>query len=157
MPEGGVKASELFGITPDYLEQLRSNFRRLAEEANLPIGDFDFVAHTKLPLMIGEVAKEQGVHDPYHRAVFRAYWEKGDNIGEWEVLEPIMAQVGLNFSARDLSARYAELEAVMQTSFEHGRRLGISGIPTFIIGNRGLVGAHPYATLKQMAEETLGE
>lgn len=122
----------------------------------MPIGEFDFVAHTKLPLMVGEVAKEQGVHDPYHRAVFRAYWEKGANIGEWEVLEPIIAEVGLNFTASDMSARYAELEAVVQASFEQGRRMGVSGIPTFIIGNRGLVGAQPYPAIKQMAEETLG-
>jgi len=33
------------------------------------------------------------------------------------------------------------------------RQYGITGVPTFVVGTRGVVGAQPYEVLEQLVEE----
>ncbi|HUG76363.1 MAG TPA: DsbA family protein, partial [Burkholderiales bacterium] len=33
------------------------------------------------------------------------------------------------------------------------RRYGVTGVPTFVIGKRGAVGAQPYEVLEQLVQE----
>ena len=54
----------------------------------------------------------------------------------------------------------SEAAAVLQTRSHRGqvdrewqraRALGVTGVPTFVIGQRGVVGAQPYETLRALA------
>ncbi len=85
IPVGGVPVETLYGSNPDYYKAVLANTRRLAGQVGLPVGEISTIAHTMLPLMLGEVAREQGRHEAYHRATFHAYWAEGQNIGEWKV------------------------------------------------------------------------
>ena len=37
------------------------------------------------------------------------------------------------------------------------RRYGVTGVPTFVVGNRGVVGAQPYEVLEQLMERGRAE
>lgn len=129
---------------------------RLAGQVGLPVGEITQVANTKVPLMVAEVAKEQGRHDKFHRAAFHAYWAEDQNIGEWTVLEPILQSAGIDLPRDTMVARFKELAGRVDTSLKEGRAMGVTGIPTFFIGAEAVVGAQPYEVIKRVAERNIG-
>ena len=145
----------MYGGNPDYYKAVHANYRRLAGQVGLPVGEITTIAHTMLPLMVGEVAREQGCHEAYHRATFHAYWADGLNIGEWKVLEPLALGAGLRINIDDLQSREQELRRLVDEGYKEGRRLGVSGIPTFFIGGEQVVGAQPYEAIKEVVERHL--
>lgn len=155
IPEGGIPAEQLYGGNRGYFAQVKASFTRMAEAVGLPIGDIRMIANTRLALMLGEYAQEQGKHEAYHRAVFRAYWSEGSNIGEWDVLQAILTEVGLHLTPGALAAKFQQLSFQVDDHFQAALRLGISGIPTFIIGDRRIVGAQPYELIRSAVKDVL--
>ncbi|MCH7858854.1 MAG: DsbA family protein [Candidatus Marinimicrobia bacterium] len=155
IPEGGLPAEQLYGGNRGYFDQVKANFTRMAEAVGLPVGDIRVIANTRLALMLGEYAREQGKHEDYHRAVFRAYWAEGSNIGDWDVLQAILTEVGLHLTPADLAAKFQQLSHQVDDQFQAALRQGISGIPTFIIGDRRIVGAQPYEQIRSVVKDVL--
>jgi predicted DsbA family dithiol-disulfide isomerase len=80
--------------------------------------------------------------------LFRLYWSEGGDIGKRDVLIKAAADVGLDttFVHQALETE-ADLDAVIKEISE-AAELGISGVPTFIFGNRyAVVGAQPSEVL----------
>lgn len=155
IPEGGLPAEQLYGGNRGYFAQVKANFTRMAATVGLPVGDIEVIANTRPALMLGEYAQEQGKHEAYHRAVFQAYWAEGKNIGEWDVLQAILTEVGLQLTPGDLAAKFQQLSHQVDDHFQAALRLGISGIPTFIIGDRRIVGAQPYEVIRSVVKDVL--
>jgi predicted DsbA family dithiol-disulfide isomerase len=82
--------------------------------------------------------------------MFRAYFSEGVDIGDHAALAALAAEVGL---AGDIGARLASAEGrdAVTAEVEDAYRLGVSGVPCFIIENRyAVVGAHPAETLVEV-------
>jgi predicted DsbA family dithiol-disulfide isomerase len=106
----------------------------------------------------GKVAEAMGQGLAWPKAVMRAYWQQGRDIGQDEVLADIAAEIGL--------AREAFLTALDQDQYlmdvmtdEHwAQRNGLNGVPAFIFGGRYLLsGAQPVAVLRRAADRCLQE
>ena len=97
-----------------------------------------FAAHQLI-----ELAQERGAGEAVVEALFRAYFEQAQDIGDRAVLRSIAAECGV--AVDELEARWADeadRRRVAQLE-EQMRALGISGVPTFILGRRLAVsGAH---------------
>lgn len=77
-------------------------------------------------------------------ALFRAYFTEGRDVGDVGVLAEIASEVGVG--GPDVAKRLASQEdrPEVQSEAIHARKIGISGVPTFILANRyGVVGAQP--------------
>ena len=89
-------------------------------------------------------ASEAGRQGDIVEALFRAYFIEGRNVGDAAVLTDIAAAHGLDRD--DIAARLAsgeDREAVRE-EIEAAQRIGVTGVPTFILAGRyGLVGAQP--------------
>lgn len=113
---------------------------------------------TRLAHTATKAAEALGQGDAFHRAVFRAYWFEGRDIGAADVLTEIAAQVGLEpagFQAAlaDDQYRYAVV-ADAQWAYE----ADLGGVPAFVFGERYLVsGAQPVEFLRQVADRCLAE
>jgi len=83
-------------------------------------------------------------------ALFKAYFEEARDIGDAAVLAEIAAGAGVAGWPQQADAKtVAELE-------EDVRNLGISAVPTFILGRKvGVSGAHPPEALAQAIQEAL--
>lgn len=116
------------------------------------------IPHTRPAMEATEYAKTQDLFDPYHRALFKAYWEEGKNLGDNAVLLEEADRVGLEregLAAVLHEGRYTQ-EVEQQVRFAHA--VGITGIPAFILnGKYLLMGAQPYPVFKQAMEKVLEE
>ena len=155
IPEGGLPIEQFYGCNRAYFAQVKDHFKKMANDVGLPVDEITVIANTKLALMLGEYAKEQGRHEAYHRAVFHAYWAEGKNIGEWDVLSEIMTDLDLTLTASDMTAKYQDLSHAVDAQFNSARMMGINAIPTFLFGDERIVGAQPYEVIKSLVEQTL--
>lgn len=130
----------------------------LAREAGLTMIRAPFIPYTRPAMQAGEYAKTVGKFDEFHRALFRAYWERGANLGDPEVLKAEAAATGIDPHGLEQALREGTFADEVQRQVDFAHRVGITGIPAFIVDDRYLVvGAQPYETFKRVMERVLDE
>ena len=102
-------------------------------------------------------AAAQGLQDEVVERLFVAYFSEGRDIGDVAVLARIAEEAGLG---GDIPGRLAGDEDRERTvaEIENAYRIGVTGVPAFIFGQRiAVLGAHPPETLMQAMEQALSE
>lgn len=127
--------------------------REMAAAAGLSMVDRDWVSNSLKALEAAEFAREHGDFDAFHHAVFVAYWAEGKDIGKVEVLKEIAASVGLDAEALAAAVEDGRFRERVMADYELAQRIGFSGVPAFILGNRAIVGAQPYEAFEQVMEQ----
>ena len=61
------------------------------------------------------------------------------------------------FAARDVLEQRSFSEAVDADDWEKSRQYGVTGVPTFVAGGYGVVGAQPYEALEQLLNTVAAE
>ncbi len=103
------------------------------------------------------LAGEHGVQSAVVSALFRSYFVDGEDIGDSAVLTNVARDGGL--ADIDIPAFLAgdQGRAEVKAGLDEARRLGVSGVPTFIFkGTTGLSGAQPPEALRQAVLEAVG-
>jgi predicted DsbA family dithiol-disulfide isomerase len=116
----------------------------MAAEVGLPMTTRDWVSNSRPALEAAEFAREHGLFDPFHRAVFSAYHAEGRDIGKQEVLREIATAVGLDADGMIDALDEGRYTPRVEEDLAFSREIGLTGVPAFIIGNRAIVGAQPY-------------
>ena len=85
-----------------------------------------------------------------HDALYKAYFVDGRNIGDIDVLVDIAQSFGLDAqSAREVLITRRFKDSV-DADWVNSRAIGVTGVPTFVCGQSGVVGAQPYEILTQL-------
>jgi predicted DsbA family dithiol-disulfide isomerase len=149
-PEGIPRAQLESRYRAEFSQRLDAMF----DEAGLPHAQrLEKVPNSRRSLMLGELARERGVFDALHRRLFDAYWARGLDIGDDQVLIEEGASVGF-----DRDEIVAVLENPEYLERVHGQtrkalELGASGVPAWVIDERLLVpGAQPHAVFERVLE-----
>jgi predicted DsbA family dithiol-disulfide isomerase len=137
---------------PEVREQRSAGVRQMAAEAGLPMTGRDWVSNSRPALEAAEFAREEGLFDPFHRAVLRAYHAESRDIGKQEVLREIAESVGLDADRMVEALDAGHYTARVEEDLELSRQLGLTGVPAFIIGNRAIVGAQPYEVFEYVMD-----
>ena len=101
-----------------------------------------------------EFARESGLLDEMSRALFRAFFEEGQDLGDLEVLLDVGESIGLDRSdLREALEKDRYTEKVVED--EHlAQQVGITGVPALVItGGRHaylLSGAQPVETVREV-------
>jgi predicted DsbA family dithiol-disulfide isomerase len=103
-------------------------------------------------------AGRQGASDAMVEALFLAYFADGADIGDAAVLAAVAARQGLDgVAARRFLATAAEVEAVHADNLR-AHRLGINGVPCFVVGGRhAIAGAQEAEVLERLLDVALVE
>ncbi|MBI2954984.1 MAG: DsbA family protein [Chloroflexi bacterium] len=147
MPPQGLPREMLF--RGDYYRRAEENLRRLASEVGLAMISPTVIAKTHLALEAAEFAREHGGFAALHRRIFEAYFQDGKNIGDVEVLVGLAGEAGLDEGELRQALAERRYRVQLEQVTHEAAGLGISGTPTFVIGNRLVVGAQPYDVLRQ--------
>lgn len=137
IPRGAVEAR--------YGEGFVSHVRRMIEEAGLAYGPPPVVPNSMLSLQLGEFARDAGKLGRLHPLLFEAYWAEGRDIGRMDVLEDVAHRAGLDVEAALAVLRQRSYEARVRSLTDTALRVGVDGVPAWLIEERALVpGAQPY-------------
>lgn len=130
------------------LEQAQESNRNVAQQAQtegltynfdtiIPTNTFD--AHR-----LAHYAGEQGKAKEMTERLFRAYFTDSLHIGDWDTLIRLAEEVGLDGAAvREVLEQNTYADAVREDENE-ARRLGIRGVPFFVLrGKYAVSGAQP--------------
>ncbi|MHC5542699.1 DsbA family oxidoreductase [Singulisphaera rosea] len=103
------------------------------------------------------LAGERGMQDAVVGALFLAYFTDGRDLSDRATLADIAADAGLDPTEVDELLEGNKGLDVVRAAEEQGRRLGVSGVPFFVVnGQVALSGAQPPELFRQ-AFEQLGE
>ena len=149
MPEGGMDRREYLETKFGGKDQAVQVYSRIADAAEAAGLDIDFGAIARTPNTINahrliHWAGLEGRQTPVVAALFRAYFKDGRDIGDVDVLADIADSVGLDAAMiRKLMAGDSDLEDIRKRD-AWAREKGVTGVPTFIVGQQHAVpGAQP--------------
>lgn len=86
-------------------------------------------------------------------ALFRAYFVDNRDLDDLAVLADIGASVGLDSAALRAALERGDYTEGVIAQERFAAELGITAVPTIIIGTVGVQGAQPYEVLRQVYEE----
>jgi 2-hydroxychromene-2-carboxylate isomerase len=92
-----------------------------------------FPINTLLLMRTAVAAQRAGVFEPFHRAVYPAFWTQGENMGESEVVARVVEKAGLDARALLEGAADAAVKAELRATTEEAIERGAFGAPTFFV------------------------
>jgi predicted DsbA family dithiol-disulfide isomerase len=159
-PAEGRALADLFKGRSLDLRSMHAQMKARMDAEGLPYGERTMTYNSRLAQELGKWADTQPGGEAIHDALFRAYFVEARDISRPEVLLEIVEQVGLpREAAREVLEKRTFKEAV-DADWALSREYGITGVPTFVAGRFGVVGAQPYEALEalvQKAEASGGE
>lgn len=156
MPREGIARAEYRRAKFGSIERGRELDARVAAEGQREGIAFAFDRMQRTPNTVAaheliELAQQQGLAGAVVDALFRGYFELGEDIGDDAVLARIANAAGVQgWPAEADGSRVAALEESM-------RGLGISAVPTFIFDRKlGVSGAQPPESLAAAMRQAAG-
>ncbi len=127
-----------------------SGLQEKAAELKLPFGNRRQTCNSRRAQELGLWAASQGKGEIFGRLAFVRYFADGANLARIPVLLEIARAAGLDEQeAMDVLTTRSFGQAV-DRDWNLSRLLGITAVPTFIMGQDRLVGAQSYEALEQM-------
>lgn len=148
------------GMDPERLRGAQEHLRAMGSELgihfdeNSAIASNTFTAHRLI-----QAAAGAGVQPQVVDALFSAYFERGKDVGDPEQLRAVVTEAGLPADLTDaVLADPAAFRDEVSEDIAQAGRLGISGVPFYVIDNRyGVSGAQPEETFAQALTQVYDE
>jgi predicted DsbA family dithiol-disulfide isomerase len=152
-PAEGRSLADLFAGRNVDRKAMHAQMKARMDAEGLPYGERTMTYNSRLAQELGKWADTQPGGEAIHDALFRAYFVQARDISRPEVLLDIAQRVGLSVdAAREVLEKRTFQEAV-DADWELSRQYGITGVPTFVAGHYGVVGAQPYEALEQLVRK----
>ena len=154
-PVEGTPVSEL-GYPPGQWARMVENLNRMGKAEGIEFVDRTFTTNSHKALLLAEAAREeeQGIFEALNEGLFRAYFTEGRNIGDPQVLRDVARAAGVSAGRIGQAWTDAAYEERLALDHENAAKIGITGIPTFIVGGRWIIeGAVPVEMLREVAQK----
>ncbi len=148
-PEEGMTLEELFAGRNYDIEKAKLRLRQVADELGLPLGERKKTYNSRLAQELAKWAEKQGKEDAFHEAVFRAYFVDGKNIAKVDELAILAKSIGLSAKEARSVIESRTLREAVDADWSRSHKLGITSVPTFVLGDQAIVGFQPYENLEQ--------
>jgi len=119
----------------------------------LPYGKRTHTYNSRLAQELGKWADTQTGGEALHDALYRAYFVDSRNIGDPDVLLDIVAAAGLSVDAAREVLESRRFKDAVDADWQKSQQYGVTGVPTFVAGGYGVVGAQPYEVLEQLVRQ----
>ena len=153
-PKEGAERPPRPGETAD---ELSEPLRGQAKDSGLIMKPPGRTPNTLYALEATEYAQQHGKFLDFHHAAYKAFWEDRQDLGELEVLHKVAHEVGLDADEMVKSLEEKTYAETVMAQYQEALKYGISGIPTFLVGNLIFTGAQPYNIFKTAMERYLTE
>ena len=153
----GRSLEDLFRGRGVDLDAMYTRMKGLMDAEGLPYGRRSHTYNSRLAQELGKWADTQPGGEAIHDRLYRAYFVDAKNIGDIDLLVEIAGEVGLDRDEARAVLTERRFKAAVDSDWERSRQLGITGVPTFVAGGYGVVGAQPYEALQQLMQTVNAE
>lgn len=157
VPPEGMPVEEL-GYPEERWKAMQEHLRVQARKEGLEMSNRPKVSNTHEALAASAwVQDEEPDRFPcFHRALFRAYFTEGRDLGDRAVILDVAGACGLPVSELAEVLDEERYDPVLRETAREARRAGITGTPSFVFDERYLaVGAQPVERLRSVLDRAL--
>lgn len=147
-PAEGLTFEELFAGRNIDIPAAKARMAALMAQEGLPYGDRTMTYNSRLAQELAAWAETHPNGSVIHDALFRAYFVGNINLADIDNLIAIAADAGLPPEEAKEVLEQRRFRETVNADWQRSRDVGISGVPTFLIGDRTLVGAQSYEQLE---------
>ena len=152
-PAEGRSLADLFAGRNVDRKAMHEAMKARMDAEGLPYGERTMTYNSRLSQELGKWADTQPGGEAFHDAMFRAYFVEARDISQPAVLLEIAERVGLPLDAAREVLEKRTFKAAVDADWQISREYGVTGVPTFVAGRYGVVGAQPYEALEQLVRE----
>lgn len=155
-PNEGASVDTLDYSSETWTEMM-DGLAEMAREENITFAPHRRLANSHRALLLAEAAKRKGADQFYslHESLYDTYFVQGRSIGDESVLRELATASGMDDAFVDAAWSNDEYEQTLSKNMSMAVQAGVTGTPTFFIGQRRLIGAVPLKDLKSAAAEAL--
>jgi predicted DsbA family dithiol-disulfide isomerase len=142
LPAEGIPADKVRG-TSDGASRIAlwERISAMADAVGFSIKPPAVLTNSRAALAATEFARESGRDEALEERVYRAYFNDGENIGDANVVARLAAEAGLGAGEVADAIKSPKYEMRLKNNSLVAHQRGVSGVPTFFIGEFQLVGA----------------
>ncbi len=151
-PDSGLSLEDLFQGRGYDIKAMKQRMSALMTEENLAYGNRSHTYNSRLAQELAKWGESFPEGEALNLKLFEAYFAEGRNLAEPEVFLDVAEVAGLPLETAEEVIRQRSFRDAVDTDWKRAHELGVTGVPTFVSGNRGLVGAQPYEALVQLIQ-----
>jgi predicted DsbA family dithiol-disulfide isomerase len=152
-PAEGRALSDLFAGKNVDRKAMHAQMKARMDAEGLPYGERTMTYNSRLAQELGKWADTQPGGEAIHDALFRAYFVEARDISQPAVLLEIVRHVGLSADDAALVLEKRTFKDAVDADWKLSREYGVTGVPTFVAGRYGVVGAQPYEALEELVRK----
>ena len=149
-PAEGQSLADLFKGRDLDVSRMEADMQQRMADEGLKYGERTHTYNSRLAQELGKWADTLEGGGAIHDAMFRAYFVDARNVSDPEVLVQIAESVGLPGDEAATVLRDRSFSDAIDADWQLSRQYGVTGVPTFVAGRYGVVGAQPYDVLESL-------
>ena len=149
-PTEGLTLEELFAGRDINIAASQRRMSALMKEEGLGYGERTMTFNSRLAQELAKWAETQADGERIHDALFRAYFVDAVNLANLDDLFGVVGRLGLEEAGARNAVESRRFAGAVDADWERSRQLGVSGVPTFVVDDRSVVGAQPYEKLQEL-------
>ena len=153
-PLEGKPLEALFNTGPDEIAQKNAHMKGLMEAEGLPYGRRTHTYNSRKAQELAKWAETQDNGQSIHDALFRAYFVDTQNVADKGVLLSVCKNLGLDVDAAASAIDGDTYKDAVDADWKKSREYGVTGVPTYVAGQAGIVGAQPYEAIEQLLQQS---
>jgi len=152
-PEEGRTLESLFNASPSDIAQKNQHMKGLMEQEGLPYGQRTHTYNSRKAQELAKWADTQPGGSKIHDALFRAYFVDGNNVADTAVLLAVCEKLGLDVNAAAGVISGGDYKEQVDADWKKSRDYGVTGVPTYVVAQNGIVGAQPFEAIEQLVKD----
>ena len=152
-PSEGHEMADFYArrrLDPD---KMYSDMKARMDAEGLPYGRRTHTYNSRLAQELGKWADTIEDGETLHDGLYRAYFVDARNIGDAEVLLDVVEKSGLPTVEAHAVIEGRTFRDAVDRDWEKSRQYGVTGVPTYVAGGYGVVGAQPYEALERLVQQ----
>ena len=148
-PQKGLSLEELFAGRDFDIPAIQGHLRELIRLEGLPYGNRTHTYNSRLAQELSKWGERFPESSLLNQKIFEAYFVDGQNLANQNLLVKLAGEAGLSTQEATKVLEKRVFKEAVDIDWMRSRQIGISGVPTFVIGQYGISGAKSYETLER--------
>jgi predicted DsbA family dithiol-disulfide isomerase len=155
-PAEGTPADKVRGLGDEQSRQaLWERINAMAAAVGLSMKPPALLTNSRAALAATEFARESGRDEVLEERIYRAYFNDGENIGDAGVIARLANEAGLDAGEVADAIKSPKYEMRLKNNSLAAHNRGVSGVPTFFIGEYPLVGAQSVDAMRAILKRAM--